>query len=315
MKIDMRDAFFNKLVEKATLDSNIIILSADHGAMALNEFALSHPSQYINIGISEQNMVGVASGLALSGKVVFIYGIAPFVSLRVLEQLTIDVAAMNLPVNVISVGAGFTYSTDGQTHLGVQDMAAIMTIPGISILNSSDPINTSDFVELCLENRNPHYIRIEKEKLASFDRKNSEYLEDGFSIIHDGGLDLLIITTGSISHSVSEIIQNLFGTQSSFPTHIDLHNIKPLYEEPLINLISRFNNLILIEESYQGALDSIVAKLCLQIGWKGASKSIYIKEMPIFIGTDRERLKDLQGLGNSNISSVITEFIHKNISK
>lgn len=312
MKIDMRDAFFNKLVEKAMLDSNIIILSADHGAMALNDFAIGYPSQYINIGISEQNMVGVAAGLALSGKIVFIYGIAPFVSLRILEQLTIDVAAMNLPVNVISVGAGFTYSTDGQTHLGVQDMAAVMTIPGISILNSSDPINTSDFVEQCLKNRRPHYIRIEKEKLESFDRKNSEYLEDGFSVIHEGSLDLLIITTGSISHNVSEIVQNIFGTQISFPTHIDLHNIKPIYEKQLVNLISRFHNLILIEESYQGALETIVAKICLKIGWEGASKSIYIKESPIFVGTNRDNLKELQGLGNSNISSVITDFIHEN---
>ena len=315
MKIDMRDAFLNKLVEKATLDSNIIILSADHGAMALNDFAIGHPSQYINIGISEQNMVGVASGLALSGKIVFIYGIAPFVSLRVLEQLTIDVAAMNLPVNVISVGAGFTYSTDGQTHLGVQDMAAIMTIPGISILNSSDPINTSDFVELCLEKRSPHYIRIEKEKLECFERKNSEYLKDGFSVIHEGSLDLLIVSTGSISHNVSDVVQNLFRNQNSFPTHIDLHKIKPIYEDQLLNIISRFNNLILIEEGYQGALDSIVAKICLKIGWKGVSKSIYIKEKPIFVGTDRESLKELQGLGNTNISSAITDFIHENILK
>ena len=88
--------------------------------------------------------------------------------------------------------------------------------------------------------------------------------------------------------------------------------IKPIYEKQLINLISRFHNLILIEESYQGALETIFAKICLQIGWRGVSKSIYIKEAPIFVGTNRDSLKELQGLGNSNILSAINDFIHEN---
>ena len=83
----MRDAFFEELVLQAQLNPNIIVLSADHGALALEDFARTNPKQYINIGIAEQNMVGVAAGLAASGKIVFIYGITPFVSLRVLEQL------------------------------------------------------------------------------------------------------------------------------------------------------------------------------------------------------------------------------------
>ena len=139
MNIDMRDAFFERLVARARVDSRIVFLTADHGAFALKEFETHMPERYFNVGISEQSMIGVAAGLASSGKIVFAYGITPFVSLRVLEQLTLDVAAGQLPVNVISVGAGFTYSTDGPTHHGLHDIPVMMTVPHMNILNSSDP--------------------------------------------------------------------------------------------------------------------------------------------------------------------------------
>ena len=202
MLIDMRDAFFEELVSQAKLNSNIVILSADHGAFALEEFAKDNPKQYINIGIAEQNMIGVAAGLAASGKIVFVYGITPFVSLRVLEHLTIDVATMQLPVIVVSVGAGFTYSTDGPTHQGLQDLAAILSVPGMTVLNSSDPVNTSHFVQRAIKEKKPTYIRIEKEKLQEFNRLNSNYQKDGYSLLTNGNSDLMIVSTGSISHDV-----------------------------------------------------------------------------------------------------------------
>jgi transketolase len=301
MKLDMRDAFFNKLVEKAILDSNIIILSADHGAFALEDFAVNYPEQYMNIGISEQNMVGVAAGLALSGKTVFIYGIAPFVSLRVLEQLTIDVGAMNLSVNVISVGAGLTYSTDGQTHLGLQDISVIMTIPGISILNSSDPINTSDFVELCLERKKPHYIRIEKEKLVSFERKNPNYLEDGFSLLHKSDSGTLIISTGIISQQIYEIILALSESKRSIITQIDLHQIKPLKEKVLTSLFSKYEKIVVIDESYPLGLDALIGRICLKAGWKGQFTTLNIEDSPIFISNERTKLRDSTAISKQNL--------------
>ena len=109
-----------------------------------------------------QNMIGSAAGLAASGKITFAYGITPFVSLRVLEQLTIDVASMDLSVNVVSVGGGFTYSTDGPTHQGLQDLPAVNTIPNMTIFNSSDPASTRAFAKISAKEPGPKYIRIEK---------------------------------------------------------------------------------------------------------------------------------------------------------
>ena len=138
-------------------------------------------------------MVGVASGLALSGKIVFGYGITPFVSLRVLEQITLDLAAMNANVNIVSVGAGFTYSTDGPSHQGLQDLSAILTVPQISIYNSSDPISTKAFAQIAANDSGPKYIRIEKGVLPNIDRLKHNNFDDGVSTIKEGN-DIVIVS-------------------------------------------------------------------------------------------------------------------------
>jgi len=310
MKIDMRDAFFNKLVDLARLDKRIMVLSADHGAFALKKFEEEMPERYINMGIAEQNMVGVAAGLASSGKIVFIYGISPFVSLRVLEQLTIDVAAMQLPVNVISVGAGFTYSTDGPTHQGLQDVSAVATIPGMTILNSSDPINTCAFVEMAVSSEKPHYIRIEKEKLSSFDRTSAgdDYLARGYSILESGTNKCLVITTGSISHDVLAAAREYKDISGLMPRILDLHQISPLNEKSLGSEIDLSKVILTIEESYIGSgLSGMIAKLCISRKWKGNLVSSGIKEDYIFMGASREELKATHKLDRSGVLEFLKE--------
>jgi len=264
MKIDMRDAFFEKLVEVARFDERIIVLSADHGAFALKKFEEEMPSRYINMGIAEQNMVGVAAGLAASGKIVFVYGISPFLSLRVLEQLTIDVAAMQLPVNVISVGAGFTYSTDGPTHQGLQDVAAVATIPGMTILNSSDPENTRAFVTSAIESKSPHYIRIEKEKLASFDVLESGIssdLEKGFSVIKQSSNEIIFLSTGQLSHTVLAAAIELETVYKIKSTVIDIYRLKRFPGESLLPFLKASSWCFGISELYESFFQSQIGGL------------------------------------------------------
>ena len=309
MRVDMRDAFFEKLLEMARLDNRIIVLSADHGAFALGKLEMEMPDRYINMGIAEQNMVGVAAGLAASGKIVFIYGISPFVSLRVLEQLTIDVAAMQLPVNVISVGAGFTYSTDGPTHQGLQDVSAIATIPGMTILNSSDPDNTRAFVEMAVSSKKPHYIRIEKEKLSNFDRASmaESFLEMGFTILEPGSSKNLIITTGSLAHDVLAATKQYEAISGSIPRVLDLHQISPLIQTYLGNEVDASKVIITFEENYvSSGLSSIIAKFCMLRKWKGDLISSGIDEEFVFVGSDRQDLKRLHKIDQSEILRIIT---------
>lgn len=307
-KIDMRDAFFEKLVESARLDERIIVLSADHGAFALKRFEEEMPDRFINIGIAEQNMVGVAAGLAASGKIVFIYGISPFVSLRVLEQLTIDVAAMQLPVNVISVGAGFTYSTDGPTHQGLQDMSAVATIPGMTILNSSDPVNTRAFVEMAISSEKPHYIRIEKEKLSEFSLScDTEKLKsEGYYKLNESESKVLIIATGLLSHLALDIAGTYLTQYNLKVSVFDVFQIKPLTQK-FLNQLSNFDIVIVLEESYKSVLASEIA---LEILDRNLAIRLFVVECGenyIFNGSSREDLSRDAGLSKE----IIVNYINK----
>ncbi len=301
-KIDMRDAFFEHLVNKAKNDERIIVLSADHGAFALENFAKEIPGRYINVGISEQNMVSVAAGLALSGKVVFIYGISPFVSLRVLEQLTIDVAAMQLAVNVVSVGAGFTYSTDGPTHQGLQDVAAVSTIPGMTILNSSDPLNTKSFIELAINELKPNYIRIEKEKLAEFSRTLNQgtFLTDGFSFLKSTDSQSVLITTGITSHYALSAAGKLKNLRNLDIDVIDLHQIKPVPGR-LMEVLREYSRVIVVEEAYRSVIGNMIGQLILEMNLKIDFYLLDCGERYFFQGASREVMSEIAGISEAKI--------------
>ncbi len=303
--IDMRDAFFEKLVEAARTDERIIVLSADHGAFALKKFEEEMPSRYINMGIAEQNMVGVAAGLAASGKIVFIYGITPFVSLRVLEQLTVDVAAMQLPVNVISVGAGFTYSTDGPTHQGLQDVAAIATIPGLTILNSSDPENTKAFVKLAIESKKPHYIRIEKEKLNPFNgpQNESENFQKGISILKQGTSGVTFISTGVVSHYVLSAAYTLEKLHNISVTVIDIYRLKEFPEEILLPWLQESEWCYCISELYESFLETHIGYIIAKYKINLLLRSFGIPDGFYFSGDERENLLSDLGLDTKSIVS------------
>ena len=305
----MRDAFFEELVNQAKKNSNIMILTADHGAFALESFAKNYPNQYINMGIAEQNMVGVAAGLAASGKTVFIYGITPFVSLRVLEHLSMDVALMQLPVHVISVGSGFTYSTDGPSHQGLQDINAISSIPGIKILNCSDPENSKFFVSFVIKSKTPHYIRIEKEKLAILDRLEPihEAIDAGFSTLSTAQSDLLIITTGYQSHRVLSVVEKIKESNSLNLNLVDLHQLKPLTQD-FKNYLSRFSKFIVIEESFPSLL-GIIKNAINNSATEFTSIAVDEIHNNIFLGSSREEILELNGLSLNAIEEVIRQKI------
>ena len=130
--IDIRDAFFNQLYEIAAQDRNVVLLTADMGAMAIDRFRRELPDQFINVGVAEQNMVSVAAGMALCKKKVFIYAIAPFVTMRCYEQIKVDISGMCLPVTIVGAGPGIAYDFDGPTHHAVQDMAIMRALPNMT---------------------------------------------------------------------------------------------------------------------------------------------------------------------------------------
>ncbi|MDA9632205.1 hypothetical protein N9S98_00580 [Alphaproteobacteria bacterium] len=308
-KIDMRDAFFDSVYEMACHGHEIMFLTVDHGAFGLEKFQKDFPDRYINMGIAEQNLIGVASGLALSGKIVYCYGITPFVSLRVLEQISLDMASMNLNVNIVSVGAGFTYSTDGPSHHGLQDLPAILTIPNLKVFNSSDPLSTEAFARVATHETGAKYIRIEKGILPKLNRINHSDFSIGASNIIEGN-DITIISTGSILHearAASQLVHDELGIKVGL---IDIYRLKPFPEKVFLELVNDSKKIVTIEEGYlNGGLGSLVASIVAEQKCSVPVLKIGVEDKFCFDYGSREYLRNLYGLSANKISKSIISWI------
>lgn len=318
---DIRDAFFDELYNIASKDSNVIFLTADMGAFSLEKFKKDLKSQYINVGVSEQNMVGIAAGLALEGKNVFIYGIASFVTMRCYEHIKVDISYMNLPIKIIGSGAGITYGSDGYTHHAVQDISIIRALPEMTIFNASDPVSMIAIAKLSYESMNPVYIRLDKGKLPCIygngngngdgnGSANNLDFSDGICLLRKGK-DLLIITTGVMVHQALKLAE-LLSVNGIDVGVVDIYRIKPINEKLLLSFIDRSDKIATLEEhSIIGGIGSIVAELLVDNG-----KCVYVKRFAIADKYcrrygDREWMRSFYGLDIDNVHHEILEWYNE----
>lgn len=177
-KFDFRDAVFGAIEKIMVMDSDAIILTNDMGAVGLDKISQFAHDRVINVGITEQNMMSVASGLALSGKKVFVYGIISHIIFRALEQIKLDICVQNLPIILVGVGAGLAYGVDGPTHQGTEDISVIRSLPNMNIYNPCDAGSASFSIESAYHSKLPSFIRMDKELLPRLYSQNEE-LESG----------------------------------------------------------------------------------------------------------------------------------------
>ncbi len=248
---DMRDAFFEELFVIAKKDKDVILLHADQGVRSFEKFYKEIPTQIINAGIAEQNMINVAAGLALSGKKVFVHAIVNFATIRCLEQIKVNLSLMNLPVVIAGIGGGLTYGSDGPTHHANQDLAAMRAIPHMRILNASDNISLSVFPHLVYKYPGLTYIRFDKGNYPELYDKKDNFL-DGLKEVQKGN-DGVIVTTGVFVHKAIEITKALETNNLKLGV-IDVYRLKPLNEKLLYSLIKRYPFVITLDEhlSYSG---------------------------------------------------------------
>jgi transketolase len=262
--LDIRDAFFDELYDIAAADSDVLFLTADMGAFSLERFKKNLNRQYINVGVAEQNMISVAAGLTLGGKKVFVYAVAPFVTMRCYEQIKVNISGMCLPITIIGAGPGITYNSDGPTHHAVQDIAIMRALPGMVILNPSDPVMASRMARISYESHSPAYVRIDKGRLPAIYSPGEEF-SDGLSLIK-GGRDLLIIATGLMVHKGLKIAEEL--KKHSIDTAVmDLYRIKPVNASLLLDFASQYGRIVTLEEqSIIGGIGSAVMEILVDHG-------------------------------------------------
>jgi transketolase len=255
----MRTAFIETLCELATADPRIWLLTGDLGFSVLEVFAGRFPDRYVNVGVAEQNMTGVAAGLAMSGKVVFTYSIANFPTLRCLEQIRNDVCYHEANVKVVAVGGGLSYGNLGYTHHGIEDLAIMRVLPGMVVAAPGDPAETRAVTRMIAARDGPAYLRLGKAGEPVVHELAVD-LEHGQALVVRDGKDLAIVSTGA-TLKLAVTAADLLGREGIAATVISVPVLKPLDAQTILSAAQRTGRVVTVEEHKQGGLGSIVAEL------------------------------------------------------
>lgn len=257
----MRQAFLSALTELAAEDRSVMLLTGDTGFHVFDDYQRQFPAQYLNAGISEAAMIGMAAGLALSGRQVFVYGIAPFVTLRCLEQIRVDLCYQRLPVKIVGVGAGLTYGSSGSTHHTIEDIAALNCLPAMTVLCPGDPHETAALTRAAMGLAGPCYLRLGKSGEPMVHSNPLPTLAIGHGIRLRSGSEVAIIATGNMLASASGACQ-LLSAQGISAELVSMPTVKPLDRQLICELAGRFPLLVTVEEhNVIGGLGSAVASV------------------------------------------------------
>jgi transketolase len=259
----MRDAFIDSLFELAKNDPNIILITGDLGFGVFDKFSASLPKQFINIGIAEQNMIGVAAGMALEGFTVFCYSIGNFPTLRCLEQIRNDACYHNANVKIVSVGGGFSYGSLGISHHATEDLSIMRSLPDLSIVAPCDDWEAAEATKQLAMTDGTFYLRLDKSS-AGFTQTPNEIFELGKSRCLRAGKDLTLIGIGGIVKTVLQAAETL-AQQSIDCRVISMHTIKPIDKQAIFQSVEETGGIITIEENtVLGGLGGAIAEICLE---------------------------------------------------
>lgn len=297
----MRDSFINSLLEQAKSDPNIFLITGDLGFGVLEKFQETLPDQLINSGVNEQSMMGLAAGLASTGKKVFVYSIGNFPTLRCLEQIRNDVCYMNNPVTIVAVGGGYSYGNQGYTHHALEDVAVMRALPNMEVIVPSNDSETRAITKLIVGLNRPSYLRLSKQINSAF-LEDSEGIEFGKIREIKQGQDGTILFTGPLAELCLEAAVRLEAdgikvsvASMPFISSIDLQYLKNAGNKgPLIHVE---------EHSYRGGSGSALLEKIIENELNIKVKLVASKQVNLAnIGT-QAYLRELNGINESEINS------------
>ena len=240
----MRTAFINQLVQEAKTNESIFLIVGDLGYNVVEPFQQLFPDRFLNIGIDEQNMVGVASGLAQNGYNVYIYSIANFPTLRCMEQIRYDVAYHNANVKIVSVGAGYAYGSLGASHHATEEMGMLRTIPNMVVCSPSDPFEANAITTISANYDGPMYLRLGKAGEKNVHEQDVILTIGDFCQYAESSTQNVLFVTGSIMDYAVNWVRN---------NHIDtaiysVPFVKPMNQKQLLSIVRKHNHVIVLEE-------------------------------------------------------------------
>ncbi|MBC8232347.1 transketolase [bacterium] len=255
----MRNAFAAEITELASEDERIVLLSGDIGNRLFDDYKARFPGRFFNCGVAEANMTSMAAGMALCGLRPITYTITPFATTRCLEQIRVDVCYHNVPVIIVGVGSGLSYAELGATHHSCEDIAFLRALPNMTVVCPGDTWEVRLAVRAAIKHDGPVYIRLGKKGEPVMHEQAPEFVI-GKGIIVRGGNDVCLLSTGNMLPVAVQAAEELDSRGVSAQV-ISLHTVKPLDEELLAEVFSKFTVVVTVEEhSVLGGLGGSVAE-------------------------------------------------------
>lgn len=305
----MRNEFVKALTQIAASDREMMLLTGDLGFGVLTDFAKRFPAQFLNVGVAEQNMIGIAVGLALEGRTVFAYSIGNFPTLRCLEQIRNDACYHNANVKIVAVGGGFTYGSLGISHHATEDIAVMRSIPGMTVMAPGDPKESGAATQAAYLRPGACYLRLGRGGEPEVHRGAPAFTAGEAIEVRKGG-EVAVISTGGILKNALDLTDRLCGLGVSTALY-SMHTVKPL-DEALVRRLARTVRLIVTVEEHSviGGLGGAVAEVLAEMpGSRATLKIAGLNDCFSSIVGDQEYLREAYGLSVERLTDAVTVLL------
>jgi len=302
-----RDVFIDEVCKALKVDKNIYFLSADFGAEALDHLRKNFPKNFIHCGISEQAMFDIATGLALEKKKVFVYAMAPFISLRAIEQIKCGPSIMNLPMTIISVGIGLGYADAGPTHYATEDLACLRSIIGTKIFTPSDNLTVKILANNIIKgNESLNYVRLDRHGIEdSIFKLSTNEFKEGYRIMGNFNKNkVALISHGRILSQCLNVLKN--NNKNCFV--VDLFRSKPISKKLVEKMKNNKKIIVVDEQCLAGNLSSSVFEAFSGLKIFPIIKNIHLPEKHIFENGGRDFLLKKYKLDSQNIQLALSRL-------
>lgn len=302
------EVFADTLLELGQGNRDLLVVTGDsRGSGKLVPFGQKLPKQIVEVGIAEQNLLGISAGLASTGKKVFAVSPSSFVTARSFEQIKNDIAYSDIPVKVIGISGGVSYGALGSTHHSLHDFAALLAINNIHIVVPADNFETREVIKEAVNYPYPLYIRFGKKPLPHLHKPITKF-EIGKAIVLKTGSDLAFIATGETVYR-AVMASNLLEEQGISCSVISMHTLKPLDEHTVVDAARNSRGIITVEEhSIHGGLGSLCASLLLQRGMHNPFKIIGIPDEYTVTGSQSE-IFDYYGISAGGLAQSARQLL------
>jgi transketolase len=292
----MRNAFFDTVTELAERDPSVMLVVGDLGFKQVYAFAERFPKQYLNVGVAEQNLAGIAAGLALSGRRVFTYSIGNFPTFRCLEQVRNDICYHRANVTIAAVGGGLAYGALGMSHHATEDLAVMRALPNMTVVAPGDPVEVEAAIRAIAVAGGPTYLRLGRVGEPRLHADGSGFALGKASVLRSGR-DLTLMSTGGMLETAIQVADRLAADLRVRARVVSMHTIKPLDTEAVLVAARETKAIVTIEEhSVVGGLGSAVAEVLAESAAAVPFKRIGLPSAFVSTAGSHEFLKARFGL-------------------